>query len=91
MIHYRVGQPGWKVAAKLGVPLQVEVKILWDPEAKVFVATSEDFLPKFGMVAEAETWDGLKKELTGVLADAEETLFGKSHNGLSIVPALRFA
>lgn len=61
------------MAARLGAPLRVEVKVLWDSEAKVFVATSEDLLPASGIIAEAGTWDGLKKELFGVLADAAET------------------
>ena len=43
------------MAARLGVPLRVNVKVLWDAEAKVFVATSEDLLPAFGIVAEAGT------------------------------------
>lgn len=79
------------MAARLGAPLRIEVKVLWDPEAKAFVATSEDLLPAFGIVAEAETRDGIKKELFGVLADAEETVFGKIRKAPAIVPVLSFA
>lgn len=77
MFAYRVGFCGWKVAACLGFRLKVRVKVLWDTEAKVFVATSEDFLPAFGCVAEAATWDGLKTELNSVFDDACESVFGR--------------
>lgn len=91
MFHYRVGAPGWKIAARLGLPLVVKVSVLWDPEAKVFVATSEDFLPDFGCVAESPTWDGLKKELGAVFADASEVIFGNPAHDSQISPLLRFA
>ena len=41
------------------------------------MATSEDFLPAFGCVAEAATWDGLKTELNSVFDDACESVFGR--------------
>lgn len=77
MFAYRVGFPGWKIAARLGIRLKVCVEVLWDDEAKVFVAQSDDFLPYFGCLAEAQTWDGLKTELNYVLEDAFESIFGK--------------
>lgn len=74
MLSYRIGCPGWKIAARLGVPLCIKVDVLFDEEAKVFVATSDDFLPDFGCVAGAETWEGLKKELDAVIEDAFERI-----------------
>lgn len=39
---YRVGMPGWKLAAKLGVPMLVRVDVHYDPEAKSYWTTSPD-------------------------------------------------
>ena len=49
---YRIGFPGWKIAARLGVRLLLRVEVVRDDVAGVFVATSPD-LP--GLVAEAKT------------------------------------
>ncbi len=51
---YRVGFPGWKLAAHLGVPVIFRVEVMFDPEAGVYVATSPDLA---GLVAEAKTKD----------------------------------
>ena len=91
MLAYRVGFPGWKIAARLGMTLKVRVTVLWDNDAQVFVATSEDFLPEFGCVAESETWDGLKEELKAVLYDAFESIFGKTVREPVFDTILRFA
>lgn len=53
---YRVGFPGWKIAARVGVPLLLRVEVIRDHEAGVFVATSPDL---DGLVAEAKTADEL--------------------------------
>ena len=91
MFAYRVGFPGWKTAARLGVPLEVVVEVLYDKEAKVFVASSDDFLPEFGCVAESPTWDGLKKELDYVFKDAFDFVFGEKTKESSIKPLIHFA
>lgn len=91
MFSHRVGAPGWKLAARLGVPLTVQVPVRWDDEAKVFVAVSDDFLPEFGCVAESPTWSGLEAELKAVFEDAFETIFGFGVKEPEINPNLRFA
>ena len=58
-MEYRVGSEGWTAAAKAGLPLICEVSARWDPEAGVFVAESEDFLPAFACVAESPTWESV--------------------------------
>lgn len=73
----RIGFPGWKIAARLGLPLFVKAQALRDEKAKVFVPVSEDFLPAFACVAEAETLCSLHDELQFVFADGFETIFGK--------------
>lgn len=57
---YRVGFPGWKLAASLGVTLVFRVDVLQDPEAGVYLATSPD-IP--GLVAEAPSIEELFKEV----------------------------
>lgn len=49
---YRIGFPGWKIAARLEVRLLLRVEDVRDDVAGVFVATCPD-LP--GLVAEAKT------------------------------------
>ncbi|WCN00448.1 DUF1902 domain-containing protein [Acidovorax sp. GBBC 1281] len=57
---YRVGFPGWKVAARLGIPLLVRVEVVEDRQAGVFVATSPDLQ---GLVVEAPSVGELLKSL----------------------------
>ncbi len=57
---YRVGFPGWKIAARFGVSLLVKIDVLDDKEAGVFVATSGD-LP--GLVVEARSLEDLFREV----------------------------
>ena len=49
---YRVGFPGWKIAARFGVPLLVKIEVTHDKTAEVFVAISPDLA---GLVVEAKT------------------------------------
>lgn len=64
---YRVGNPFWRLFAKLGVPLVVRVEVLFDPQAHVYVATSPDLR---GLVAEAKT----KEELINAVYDCVDLL-----------------
>jgi predicted RNase H-like HicB family nuclease len=56
---YRVGFPGWKLAAKLGVPVRLRVYIKQDLEANVYVAQSPDLQ---GLVIEGHTLEEVKIE-----------------------------
>ena len=81
-MEYRVGSEGWTEAAKAGLPLFCDVSARWDPEANVFVAESEDFLPAFACVAESPTWEGLGKELDAESlpgGDRKSTRLNSSH------------
>lgn len=75
MLTYRVGFPGWKVAARLGMPLMVKVEIAYDTEAGCFIAISNDFNPKFGIAVEGETWDEILKEVDIAIDEAMESVF----------------
>ena len=57
---YRIGRPGWKLAAWLGMNLLVKIDVVRDREAGVFVATSSD-LP--GLVVEATSMEALFPEV----------------------------
>lgn len=57
---YRVGFPGWKLAARLGVTLVLRVEVAQDKEAGVLIATSPDLK---GLVVEAKTTQELMQEL----------------------------
>lgn len=56
---YRVGLPGWKLAARLGVPVRLRVNITQDLEANVYVAESPDL---DGLIVEGHTLDDIKAE-----------------------------
>jgi predicted RNase H-like HicB family nuclease len=56
---YRVGLPGWKLAAKWGVPVRLRVYITQDLEANVYVAHSPDLQ---GLIIEGHTLDDVKNE-----------------------------
>jgi predicted RNase H-like HicB family nuclease len=49
--------------------MRIEVKAEWDPEAKVWVATSDD-LP--GLVTEAETVEALQRKLATMIPELLE-------------------
>ncbi|MET3512728.1 putative RNase H-like HicB family nuclease [Pseudacidovorax sp. 1753] len=52
----RVGFPGWKLAARLGLRVVFRINVIHDDEAGVYVATSPDLQ---GLVAEAKSMDEL--------------------------------
>jgi Domain of unknown function (DUF1902) len=57
---YRVGFPGWKLAARFRIPLLLKIEVIRDEAANVFVATSPDLS---GLVVEAENLDQLMPEV----------------------------
>lgn len=68
---YRVGLPGWKFAARHGVPVRLRVNIRHDLEANVYMAESPDL---DGLVVEGHTLDDIKSEAlaaAGVLLELE--------------------
>ena len=63
---YPAGWPLWQILAKSGVPIRVTAKVLFDDEAKVFIACESNLR---GLVAEAPTIDELKKNLDSAARD----------------------
>jgi predicted RNase H-like HicB family nuclease len=56
---YRVGLPGWKFAARLGVPVSLRVYVHYDAEVKSYWANSPDL---DGLVVAGNTLDELQSE-----------------------------
>jgi hypothetical protein len=56
---YRVGLPGWKLAARWGVPLLVRVEVHFDPESKSYWAQSLDL---DGLIVSGQNLEELKSE-----------------------------
>jgi predicted RNase H-like HicB family nuclease len=68
---YRVGLPGWKFAARMGMPVRLRVNIRQDLEANVYVAESPDLS---GLIVEGHTLDDIKSEAlaaAGILLEME--------------------
>lgn len=59
-MHYPLSWPFSRLLSIFGITLLIRVTFLYDTEAGVFVATSNDIS---GLVLEAETFYGLKKEV----------------------------
>ena len=56
---FRVGWPGWKLAARLGLPVLVRVQVMLDKETGSYWAKSRDL---DGLVVSGETLDELMSE-----------------------------
>jgi predicted RNase H-like HicB family nuclease len=59
-MYYRVGMPFWRTAARLGARLLIDVEVLKDEQANVFVARSPNLK---GLVAEAASAEELFKSV----------------------------
>ncbi len=57
---YRVGFPGWKLAARFGIPLLIRVNVHQDNEANVFCADSPDL---DGLTVEGATLEEVRREV----------------------------
>lgn len=81
---YRVGFPGWKVAARLGVPILLRVDVHFDRESKSYWADSPNL---DGLVVSGATLDELRNEVRG----AAESLLELQLNGHTMAkPEYRF-
>ena len=58
-MHWRLGLPGWRIAARFGVPIKIKIDVHKDEEAGVYFATSDDI----GLAVESITLDDLMKEI----------------------------
>jgi predicted RNase H-like HicB family nuclease len=82
---YRIGFPGWKVAARLHWPLKVVVHVHHDKEAAVYFAHSPDLR---GLVVEAKTLEALRDEVRAATVELLDAEFNGHRPQAS--PELRF-
>lgn len=64
---YRVGFPGWKLAARWNVPLLVKLDVLHDKEAAVFIVTSRDLRGLVVEVPESASAEQFHEEIHGCI------------------------
>jgi predicted RNase H-like HicB family nuclease len=81
-LHYRIGLPGWKVAARVGVPLSFRTYVQKDKEANVYWATSPDI---DGLTVEGANIDELMHEIMGAASTLVELELGLARNAEPIV------
>lgn len=72
-MRYRVGVPGWKVAARMGVPLSLRVEVWFDPEVQSYWSRSPDLN---GLILTGKTLDELWTEVRGGIDELLEVELG---------------
>jgi predicted RNase H-like HicB family nuclease len=60
MFRYRVGLPGWKLAARLSVPVSFQVEVIHDKESNSYWARSPQL---DGLIVSGTTLDELRDEV----------------------------
>jgi hypothetical protein len=73
-LMYRVGFPGWKLAARWNIPLVLVVNVVRDEEAGVYIATSPDLK---GLVVESKSQENLMRDVYDCVDMLMETLLRK--------------
>lgn len=63
MMFWSFGFPGWRIAARLGVPIKIKIDAFRDTDAGVYFATCATL----GLAVEAESLDGLMDEIHGAV------------------------
>ena len=81
---YRLGWPFGKALARAGFPVVVQVDVIRDQAAGVFVGTSSDVQ---GLVVEAETFEELVRETDNTL----RALFEVEHARLPALTRTKFS
>lgn len=66
---YRVGFPGWKIAARFGASMTVRVDVHYDPEVKSYWTSSPDLK---GLVVTGNSLDELFREAKSGIHDLME-------------------
>lgn len=74
MYTYPAGWPLWRFAARSGIPIEVKIRVEYDPEERVYVACDSN-LP--GLVAEAESVEELLRNVDAAIDDLMETYLQK--------------
>jgi hypothetical protein len=69
------GFPGWRIAARLGIPVKLKIDVFPDSEAGVYYATSA----QLGLAVEAPTLEGLLDEIHNAIP----VLLEITHSGIA--------
>lgn len=69
-LSWRLGAPGWKIAALLGFGITIKIDACHDAEAGVYFAKSDNI----GLAVEAETLDELMREIQAAVPVLIESL-----------------
>lgn len=75
-IHWRLGFPGWKIAAKFNIPILIKVTVCLDAESNTYIAYSDDI----GLAVESDTLDGVIKEVDLALPNLLECAHTPTRN-----------
>lgn len=62
-ITWKLGFPGWQIAAKIGFTMRVKIHVCLDQESNTYIAYSNDI----GLAVESDTLDGLLVEVRHAL------------------------
>lgn len=62
---YRIGFPGWRLAARVGLPLRLRVQAFKDEESNSYWAKSDDL---DGLVVSGATLDELQREVMAAVS-----------------------
>lgn len=69
-MRYRYGWPLGRLAARIGIPTRIEICVIHDTDAGVFVGTSDDVR---GLVLEADSIDALLREAHELIPELIES------------------
>ena len=64
-ISWRLGFPGWRLAANAGMCIKIKVDVCHDQESNAYFAKSDDI----GLAVEAESLDELMKEIHAAIPE----------------------
>lgn len=79
IMHYRYGWPLGRLAARIGVPTKIELKVIRDAEAGVFVGTSDDVR---GLVVEADSIEEVMREARGLIPELIGPIRSRDRDGV---------
>lgn len=77
MLRYRVGLPGWKLAARRGLQLTVRIDAHYDAESGSFWAESPDL---DGLAVSGATLDELHREALAATSELLDLAVGGDHH-----------
>lgn len=81
-MRYRYGWPLGRLAARIGIPTRIELKVIHDPEAGVFVGTSDDVR---GLIVEADSLEEVMREARGLIPELIGQIHSRDGDGAVVI------